>query len=77
LTNAENLILDISNEVDLDGVLSILEAKFGELFTEHVRGHLDYCVIYINNSDFRQLQGLKTKIRNGDNIIIGHVLAGG
>lgn len=77
MTNAENLVLDIPNDVDLDSVLSMLEAKFGAQFTEHVRGHLDYVVIYINNSDFRQLQGLKTKIKDGDRIIIGHVVAGG
>jgi molybdopterin converting factor small subunit len=77
VTDAENLVLDIPNDIDLDGVLSILEAKFGAHFTEHVRRHLDYCVIYINNFDYRQCQGLKTKIKDGDNIIIGHVVAGG
>ncbi len=77
MTNAENLVLDIPDNANLDSILSMLEIKFGTQFTEHVRGHLDYVVIYINNSDFRQLEGLKTQIRDGDNIIIGHVLAGG
>jgi molybdopterin converting factor small subunit len=77
LTNADNMVLEVPDDVDLDRVLSALEAKFGAQFTEHIRGHLNYCVIYINNSDYRQLQGLKTKIKDGDNIIIGHVIAGG
>ena len=77
MTNADNIVLEVPDDVDLDRVLSELEAKFGAQFTEHIRGHLDYCVIYINNSDYRQLQGLKTKIKEGDKIIIGHVIAGG
>jgi molybdopterin converting factor small subunit len=77
LTKADNMVLEVPDDVDLDSVLSALEAKFGAQFTEHIRGHLNYCVIYINNSDYRQLQGLKTKIKDGDNIIIGHVIAGG
>lgn len=77
MTNAENMVLEVPDNVDLDGVLSILEAKFGAQFTEHVRRHIDYVIICINNSDFRQLQGLKTKIKDGDNIIMGHVIAGG
>jgi molybdopterin converting factor small subunit len=77
LTNTENIVLEVPDDVDLDNVLSALEAKFGAQFTEHVRGHIDYCVIYINNSDYSKFQGLKTKIKDGDNIIIGHVIAGG
>ena len=69
--------LEFPRNADLDHVLGLLEKRFGEKFSEHVRQHLDYVVIYINNSPFRQLKGLRTIINDGDTIIIGHVLAGG
>jgi len=77
VTGAESVELDFSDNADLDHILHLLEEKFGRKFSEHVRQHLDYVVIYINNLSFRQLDGLKTVINDGDRIIIGHVLAGG
>jgi len=61
----------------LDFVLGLLEDRFGNQFRDHVRNHLNYVTIYINNKSFLQLARLKTKIYDGDKIILGHIIAGG
>ena len=61
----------------MDLVLGLLEDRFGKKFSDHVRNHLNYVTIYINNKSFLQLEGLKTKIYDGDKIILGHIIAGG
>ena len=73
----ESFYLKIPNGANLDLVLLLLEKRFGDQFTKHVRNHLDYVTIYINNESYLQLEGLKTKINEGDKIILGHVIAGG
>ena len=77
LTGTESVELEFPNYSDLDKILHLLEEKFGKKFSEHVRQHLDYVVIYVNNLSFRQMDGLRTMISDGDSIIIGHILAGG
>ena len=58
-------------------MLSLLEDRFGNQFSDHVRNHLNYVAIYVNNKSFLQLEGLKTKIYDGNKISFGHVIAGG
>jgi len=77
LTGIESIDLEFPNNSDIDQILRLLEGRFGPKFSEHVRQHLDYVVIYVNNLSFRELDGLKTVINNGDNVIMGHIIAGG
>jgi molybdopterin converting factor small subunit len=73
---ASDVELDIVNETTLGQLLEILSKKFGERLSGHFE-KLDYLVIFINNVEYRGLNGLKTPLRDGDNVIIGHILAGG
>jgi molybdopterin converting factor small subunit len=68
--------LDVSNEIKLGELLRILSKKYGEGLSEHFE-KLDFLVIFINNVEYRGLKGLETPLRDGDNVIIGHILAGG
>lgn len=77
ISGIENIELKIPDGASLDFVLGRLEERFGDQFSKHVRSHLDYVTIYINNMSFLQLEGLKTKIYDGDKITLGHVIAGG
>lgn len=77
ISGLESIDLKIPKEADLDFVLGRLEERFGDEFTKHVRNHLDYVAIYINNRSYLQLNGLKTRINDGDKITLGHVIAGG
>jgi molybdopterin converting factor small subunit len=77
ISGAETIDLIIPKEATLDTVLSLLEKRFGDQFTKHVRNHLDYVTIYINNKSYLHLEGLKTRINDGNKITLGHVIAGG
>jgi len=77
VTKTGNVKIKFPAGADLRYVLGLMEKKFGERFSEHVREHLDYLMIFINNVEYRQLQGLRTKINDGDIVVIGHVAAGG
>ena len=72
----EQLELDVPSGTDISKLLDILKAKFGEKFSKHVK-ILEYLMIFVNDTEHRQLQGLSTKLNAGDNIVIGHILAGG
>jgi hypothetical protein len=69
--------LTIPNQDNLDFVIGLMVDRFGDNFRKHVRDHLKYVTIYINNKSYLQLKGLQTKVYNGDEIILGHVIAGG
>jgi molybdopterin converting factor small subunit len=77
LAKTDKITLTIPDNSDLDTVLSLIEANLGREITDHIRDHLDYIIIAINNIDSRQLEGLRTKIKKGDRLVIGHVVAGG
>ncbi len=77
ISGIENIELKIPDGTSLDFVLGRLEDRFGDQFTKHIRQHLDYVTIYINNKSYLHLEGLKTKIYDGDKITLGHVIAGG
>jgi molybdopterin converting factor small subunit len=68
--------LDVPSQITLGELLDLLSKKFGEGLSEHFR-KLDYLMIFINNVEYRGLKGLDTQLKNGDNVTIGHILAGG
>ena len=68
--------LDVPDGITLGELLEILSKKFGQGLSEHFE-KLDYVVIFINNVEYRGLNGLKTPLKDGDSIVIGHILAGG
>jgi len=68
--------LDVPSNTDVHKLLEILENRVGEKFSKHVK-ILEYLMIFINDTNYRQLQGLKTKLNDGDVVTIGHIAAGG
>ena len=68
--------LEVPNNTDVHKLLEILKNRFGEKFSKHVK-ILEYLMIFINDANYRQLQGLKTKLNDGDTVTIGHMVAGG
>ena len=76
VVDTDELDLEVPDQTNLGKLLEILSRKFGEGLAEHFR-KLDYLMIFINDSEYRGLKGLDTLIRNGDKVIIGHVVAGG
>jgi molybdopterin converting factor small subunit len=77
VTKTKNTKLSFPNGADLNYLLNLMTKKFGPKFSEHVREHLEYVMIFVNSIDYRQLKGLETKIFDGDTITMGHVLGGG
>ncbi len=77
LAKRENIILAIPENADLDTVLGLIEVKLGREITDHIRNHFEYVIIAVNNVDSKQLEGLKTRIKDGDRLVIGHIIAGG
>ena len=77
LTKKEKLNITVPDDADLYFIVDSIETKLGPEVAAHIRDHLEYVVLAVNNVDCKQLQGLKTKIKNGDRIVIGHVIAGG
>ncbi len=76
VVNSENVELEISGQRTLREILKLLSQKFGEELAMHFR-KIDYLNIFINNVEYRGLKGLDTPIKEGDSIVIGHILAGG
>jgi len=77
LAKKETIIVDVPDGADLNFAIGSIEAKVGHEIAAHIREHLDYIVLAVNNVDCRQLNGLETKVKDGDRIVIGHVIAGG
>ena len=71
----EELKLEIKDGATLRDLLKELE-KFGEELSKHLQ-KLEYLVIFVNDQEYRTLKGLDTRLKEGDKIAIGHILAGG
>src|SRR5215470_3244567 len=75
--NKERVSMEAS---DVKGLLDELEASFGGLkgLVRNERGEVHHHVnIYVNNEGIEALQGLETKLRDGDEVSIIPALAGG
>jgi molybdopterin converting factor small subunit len=77
LAKKETITIDVTDYADLNFVIGAIEAKLGHKVAAHIREHLDYVVLAVNNVDCKQLNGLETKVKDGDRIVIGHIIAGG
>jgi molybdopterin converting factor small subunit len=77
LAKKETITVDAPEGADLNFVIDAIEAKVGHEVAAHIREHLDYVVLAVNNVDCKQLSGLETKVKDGDRIVIGHIIAGG
>jgi len=77
LTKKETLSVTVPRGADMNFLVDYIGEKLGEDVAAHIRNHWSYVVIAVNNVDCKQLQGLKTPIKNGDRVVIGHVIAGG
>jgi molybdopterin synthase sulfur carrier subunit len=75
--NADRVAVDAA---DVRGLLDELEEQFGALkgLVRNERGEVHHHVnIYVNNEAIEALQGLDTKLREGDEVSIIPALAGG
>jgi molybdopterin synthase sulfur carrier subunit len=75
--NADRVAVDAA---DVRGLLDELEEQFGALkgLVRNERGEVhDHVNIYVNNEAIEALQGLDTKLREGDEVSIIPALAGG
>ncbi len=72
----DNIDLDVSGQVTLGELLDILSKKYGSGLTGQFE-KLDYMMIFVNNVEYRTLNGLSTVLKDGDQITFGHILAGG
>lgn len=77
LTRKEEINVTVPEGADVNFLVDIIGEKLGQEVADHIRNHLDYVVLAVNNVDCKQLKGLKTPINNGDRVVIGHVIAGG
>lgn len=77
LAKKETITIDVPEGADLNFAIGAIEEKLGHEVAAHIREHLDYIVLGINNVDCKQLNGLESKVKDGDRIVIGHVIAGG
>ena len=76
IVKTDSVDLELGGGSTVSDAFSALEKRFGKEFAEHTR-RLDYLIIFVNDVEYRQLQGLKTVLSNGDQLTVGHVVAGG
>jgi len=76
IVGTDSLPVQLDKNPTLQDLLATLEAKFGEALAEHTR-RLDYLMIFVNDKEYRQLQGLQTRLSEGDLITVGHIVGGG
>jgi len=76
VVGTDSLTVELNDSPTLQDLLTALDAKFGQAFAEHTK-RLDYLVMFVNDKEYRQLQGLKTRLSEGDGVTLGHVVGGG
>lgn len=74
--HADSASLELKDRASLKDLIEMLKVKFGKPFADQA-AKLDYLVIFVNNTEYRQLQGLQTILADGDVVTLGHVVAGG
>jgi sulfur-carrier protein len=72
---------EIDNVNNISDLLDILLEKYGEKFKDLVLdadGNLrDYLKIMINGEDIRDIEGLETPLKDGDQVVMFQTIAGG
>jgi len=76
VVNTDAIDLELMDGATVSDAFSALKRKFGKAFGEHAE-RLDYLMVFVNNVEYRQLQGQETILRQGDSLTLGHVAAGG
>ena len=76
VVKTDSVQLELENGATVSDAFAALERRFGKDFAEHTK-RLDYLIIFVNDTEYRQLQGLKTVLSEGDKLTLGHVIAGG
>ena len=76
VVGADSLTVELTDGSTIQDLLTALETKFGQAFAEHTK-RLDYLIMFVNDKEYRQLQGLKTRLSEGDGVTLGHVVGGG
>lgn len=76
VVKTDSLQLELENGATVSDAFVALERRFGKEFAEHTK-RLDYLIIFVNDTEYRQLQGVKTVLSQGDELTLGHVIAGG
>lgn len=77
IVHTDSTTLELADQqATVQALCESLKTQFGKPFAEQI-AKLDYLIIFVNNTEYRQLQGLQTKLVNGDVVTLGHVVAGG
>lgn len=87
-TNKEEELFELDDETTVEGFLDSLVQKYGEKIAPHVyaEGYINNTYyktasVYLNKKRIQWVQdfpdGLKTKLKNGDVIILGLIMGGG
>jgi molybdopterin converting factor small subunit len=74
--HVDSTLLEFTNQATVADLFEMLKDEFGKPFAEQA-AKLDYLVVFVNNTEYRQLQGLQTPLSDGDVVTLGHVVAGG
>ncbi|MHA2393240.1 MAG: MoaD/ThiS family protein [Promethearchaeota archaeon] len=81
ITETDELILTINENLTIENLLELLRIKFGAKFEELIfkssQNLSKYVIITINGKDIRLLDGLETQIQNADEINFIPAIAGG
>jgi MoaD family protein len=81
ITETDELILTINENLTIENLLELLRIKFGAKFEELIfkssQNLSKYVIITINGKDIRLLDGLETQIQNEDEINFIPAIAGG
>jgi sulfur-carrier protein len=69
---------DVDNVSDLvDILLQKYGAKFKDLLLDNNGNLRDYLKIMVNSEDIRDLSGLETPLKDGDQVVMFQTIAGG
>ena len=81
ITRVDEIILPIENNSTVNSVLEKLIIKFGKEFENRIynssEGINSYVLIALNGKDISIYNGLKTEIKNGDELFLLPIIAGG
>ena len=73
--------VNLPDSTDVNGLIDFLAKRYGEPFLKKLfdeNGELrEYAIILVNGRDIRHLNGLKTKLNNGDKVAFLPPASGG
>jgi molybdopterin synthase sulfur carrier subunit len=79
ITGEKNL--EVDKVVDIGALIDYLCQKYDETFKDLLfddKGNIrDYLKIMLNGEDIRDIDGLDTSLKDGDNVVMFQTIAGG